>query len=494
MQSSHFILPPLMVRVGPPIRYTRRTALEHVKVSEMVAALSYALDLTEGQPLGHSARVCMLGMRLAAEIGMPVRERAELYYALLMKDAGCSSNASRLFHIVAADEIRAKRDVKTTDWTRVGFESMEYALGHVGRSGPVLGRLAALARVAAKGKTDACELVKIRCERGANIARRMGFSERVAAGIHALDEQWNGAGYPDHLEGEAIPLYARIALLCQTLEVFWREAGEIRALEVARKRAGRWFDPALVRAAESVAVRGELWEGLDASTLLADVWALEPEETSLFLTEARVDEICGAFADVVDAKSPFTYRHSTGVAEAAVRIGETLGMTPAEVTLLRRAGLLHDIGKLHVPNTILEKPGKLDAAEWTVVKRHPYYSWQILRRIPKFQRLSEVAACHHERLDGRGYFRSYDETRLDLPSRVLAVADVYDALAAKRPYREALPLETVLGMMRKDAGQALDGECVEALASAMSTTASLGNLAMALGQSVAVECAAAMVY
>jgi putative nucleotidyltransferase with HDIG domain len=468
--------------------------LEHVKVAEMVAALSYALDLTEGQPMGHSARVCILGMRLAAEIGMAVGDRAELYYALLIKDAGCSSNASRLFHIVAGDEIRAKRDVKTTDWTRVGFESMQYAVNHVGVGRPFLERVATLARAAVKRKTDSTELVKIRCERGANIARRMGFNERVSAGIHSLDEQWDGAGYPEHLEGEAIPLYSRIALLCQTLEVFWREAGETRAVEVVRERAGRWFDPALVRAVESLAARGALWEGLESSSLLADVWALEPVETSLFLTEARVDEICGAFAEVVDAKSPFTFRHSNGVAEAAVRIAETLGMTSDEVTLLRRAGLLHDIGKLSVPNSILEKPGKLDAEEWAVVKQHPYYSWQILRKVPRFGRLSEVAACHHERLDGRGYFRSYDETKLDLPSRVLAVADVYDALAARRPYREALPLETVLGIMRKDAGQALDGACVEALATAMSGSASLGNLVMGVGQSVAVECEASKVY
>lgn len=468
--------------------------MEHVKVAEMVAALSYALDLTEGQPMGHSARVCILGMRLAAEIGMAVGDRAELYYALLIKDAGCSSNASRLFHIVAGDEIRAKRDVKTTDWTRVGFESMQYAVNHVGVGRPFLERVATLARAAVKRKTDSTELVKIRCERGANIARRMGFNERVSAGIHSLDEQWDGAGYPEHLEGEAIPLYSRIALLCQTLEVFWREAGETRAVEVVRERAGRWFDPALVRAVESLAARGALWEGLESSSLLADVWALEPVETSLFLTEARVDEICGAFAEVVDAKSPFTFRHSNGVAEAAVRIAETLGMTSDEVTLLRRAGLLHDIGKLSVPNSILEKPGKLDAEEWAVVKQHPYYSWQILRKVPRFGRLSEVAACHHERLDGRGYFRSYDETKLDLPSRVLAVADVYDALAARRPYREALPLETVLGIMRKDAGQALDGACVEALATAMSGSASLGNLVMGVGQSVAVECEASKVY
>lgn len=459
--------------------------MENIRVSELVAALSYALDLTEGQPMGHSARVCMLGMRVAAEIGMTLEERAGLYYALLIKDAGCSSNASRLFHIVAADEIRAKRDVKTTDWTRVGFESLRYAVAHVATGKPFVERVAALARVAANRNTDSCELVKIRCERGASIARRMGFGKAVADGIYSLDEQWNGSGYPDHLRGGEIPLFSRIALLCQTLEVFWREHGADRALEVIELRAGRWFEPELVRAAASLAERDLLWEGLDSPKLLESVWELEPEEKRLPLTRARMDDICLAFAEVVDAKSPFTYRHSNGVAEAAVAIGQTLGMADDDLRLLRRAGLLHDIGKLSVPNTILEKPAKLDAEEWAIVKRHPYYSWEILRRVPGFGKLSEVAASHHERLDGKGYFRSLEGAQLDVPSRILAVADVFDALAAKRPYRDALPLDTVLEMMRKDAPHALDAECLEALATTMNR--SLGHLSVSAGESAVLE-------
>jgi HD-GYP domain-containing protein (c-di-GMP phosphodiesterase class II) len=440
--------------------------MEHAKVSEMVGALSYALDLTEGQPMGHSARVCTLGMRIAAEIGMPLAERAELYYTLLIKDAGCSSNASRLFQILAADEIRAKRDVKRTDWTRVGFDSLQYAITHVAVGKPFLEKVAALARVAIQRKADSLEIVKIRCERGASVARRMGFSERVAAGIHSLDEHWDGGGHPDHLRGAEIPTFARIALLSQTLEVYWREDNGAAALEVARRRAGRWFDPELVTAAEALAKRGALWTGLDAETLLEDVWALEPVAMRLVLTEERMEEICLAFAEVVDAKSPFTYRDSNGVAAAAVGIAKTMGMDAAAVAMIRRAALLHDIGKLSVPNSILEKPGKLSAGEWTVVKQHPAYSHEILRRIPGFGPLAEVAASHHERLDGKGYWRGYDASRLDLPSRILAVADVYDALAARRPYREALPLEDVMGILRKDTPHALDGECVEALGAA----------------------------
>src|SRR3984957_6456500 len=118
-----------------------RQAAPDVRLSQIISALSYALDLAEGRPMGHSVRSCILGMRLAEHIGVSTADRADLFYALLLKDAGCSSNASKLFHIVAADEIRAKRDVKLTDWTRVGWESLQYALTHVATGAPFLERM-----------------------------------------------------------------------------------------------------------------------------------------------------------------------------------------------------------------------------------------------------------------------------------------------------------------------------------------------------------------
>src|SRR5271155_4757958 len=224
-----------------------------VRISQILSALSYALDLTEGRPMGHSVRSCLIGMRLAETIGLSVAEKGDLYYALLLKDAGCSSNSSKLFHILSADEIRAKRDVKMTDWTRVGWDSLQYALTHVATGAPFLERVRTLVRVAAKQQTESSALVKIRCERGASIARRIGFSEPVAQAIHSLDEHWNGGGYPDGLRGEEIPLFARIMNLSQTLEVFLVNRGKAAAIEIAKKRSGRWFDPELVRAAASLA-------------------------------------------------------------------------------------------------------------------------------------------------------------------------------------------------------------------------------------------------
>jgi putative nucleotidyltransferase with HDIG domain len=455
------------------------------RASDVIAALSFALDLTEGQVPGHAVQSCMIGMRLADEIGLPPDVRADLYYALLLKDAGCSSNASKLFHIINADEIRAKGDVKDKDWTRIAWESVRYAVDHVATSAPFLERVRTLLRVAANHRTDSCALVKIRCERGSSIARRMGFSESAAAAIYSLDEHWNGGGYPNALHGREIPLLSRIVSLAQTLAVFYAGHGPVAALDAMEKRAGRWFDPDLVKAASSLAHKQALWSGLDSENIIAHVIALEPEERRLTLDETMLDNICLAFSEVIDAKSPFTYRHSNGVAQAAVSIARKLGLPEPEVNSVRRAALLHDVGKLGVPNTILEKPDKLTAPEWEVVKKHPFYTLEILRRIPGFHELSDMAAAHHEKLDGSGYFRNWDARQLSVPARILAVADVYDALAARRPYRDAMPMEAVFHLMHKEAPHALDGDCLEALETSQGDagTSSLAALSAVFGGS-----------
>jgi HD-GYP domain-containing protein (c-di-GMP phosphodiesterase class II) len=439
---------------------------DSIRTSELISALSYALDLTEGRSMGHSVRTCVMGMRLAQHIGLSMEEQADLYYALLLKDAGCSSNSSRLFHILNADEIRAKRDVKTTDWTKVGFESLNFALTHVAMESPLPQRMWKLLQVAATQQADSRDLVKIRCERGSYIAKKLGFSDAVAEGIHSLDEHWNGGGYPNHLLGEEIPIFSRIANLCQTLEVFYEARGEEDALDAVQARSGRWFDPDLVAATMSLSKQGILWLGLDSKDLLENVLVMEPEERRLIADDATVDSICLAFADIIDAKSPFTYQHSNGVADAAMDIAIHFGMNEFEKKQLRRAALMHDIGKLSVPNSILEKPGKLTDEEWQVVRDHPYYTFQILKRVPAFKSFSSDAAAHHERLDGSGYWRRLSGDSISTVARILSVADVFDALRAKRPYRDALPLEKVFSIMRKESPKALDLPCLEALMSA----------------------------
>lgn len=413
--------------------------------------------------MGHSVRACILGMRIAREWKLPEEDLADLYYALLLKDAGCSSNSSRLYHILNADDLRAKGDLKTVDWTKTGWESLHYAVTHVATSTPFPERIWKLITVAATQQRDSCELVKIRCERGSMIARNLGFSDKVAAGIHSLDEHWNGGGYPNGLRGSEIPLFANLANLAQTLEVFYKARGRKDAIDAVRRRSGRWFNPELVKTVVSLCKDGRLWEGLEKEDLSGEVLALEPVDRRLTANDKTIDAICLAFAEIIDAKTPFTYQHSNGVADAALEIGRHFGMSEAELKKIRRAGLLHDIGKLGVSNAILEKPGKLDAEEFAVVRQHPYHTYEILRRVPAFADFCADAAAHHERLDGKGYWQGLKGEQLSLTARILAVADVFDALRAKRPYRDALPLEKVFSIMQQDAPAALDWACLDAL-------------------------------
>lgn len=423
--------------------------------------------------MGHAVRSCVFGMRIAEAIGVPLDLQSDLYYASLMKDAGCSANASRMFQILGTDDVKAKRHVKTTDWTRLGWESLQYALAHVRTGAPFLERVRALFDLARKQKKSGRELVQIRCERGASIARRIGLSECTARAIHSLDELWDGQGRPDGLRGHEIPLLSRIMNLAQTLDVFYVERGRAAAIKVARSRSGRWFDPDLVKAFRSVAKSESFWD--DIANAGTRVIAFEPRDKRFDGDEATLDNICLAFADIIDAKSPFTYRHSTGVAGAAVAIAETMGMSESDVTLIRRAALLHDIGKLGVSSSILDKPDKLTAEEWTVVRNHPSQTLEILKRVPGFSELSEIAASHHERLDGSGYFRNMSAEQLSFSARILVVADIYDAMAANRPYRDALSTESVFRMIGKDAPHALDAACFEALKSSPDLAASITN-------------------
>jgi hypothetical protein len=426
-----------------------------IPLATVVSALSHALDLSTGQRPGHSVRACLLGMRIAAEIGLPDQSRADLFYAILLKDAGCSSNASKLFQVMIADDLSAKRDLKSAEWNRMGLDTMRFAFTHVAPGKPFLARARALFDAAVRHNVNAKTLVKIRCERGFALARLMGLSDATAYGILNLDEHWDGKGFPEGLRGAEIPILSRIMLLAQTLELFVSKSGLRSALVVANRRRGTWFDPDLVSAVSSLAARGELWNESAANG------ATEPE--CVQSGEATLDRVCMAFANIIDAKSPFNFNHSLGVANAAIATARAMDLPRERLVFLRNAALLHDLGKLGISNAILEKPDQLNAEEWKEMRQHPYHTWAILRAVPGFEELSEVAGSHHEKLNGTGYFRGLNGDDLSLEARILTVADIFDALSAERPYRESLPREKVFEMMEQESPHAIDPSCLEAL-------------------------------
>lgn len=435
---------------------------EQLALSEVISALSYALDLTEGQPPGHCIRCCWLGMHIGQALGLDSNALWDLYYTLLLKDAGCSSNAARLCELYGQDDRSVKRDFKWVDTDNFS-QLVGFVLKHTGVKGQLADRFRRLVQLARDGEELATELIQTRCGRGADIARRMGFGEAVAEGIYSLDEHWNGNGKPHGLRGDAIPLNARIALLTQVLDVFYQIGGKQTALSEIRNRSGRWFDPELVNITCSLADDEALWDMLADEQLEARVLALEPEARHVLVDDDMLDEIAEAFGQVVDSKSPYTAGHSERVALYTDIIAQTMGLDESRRRWLKRGALLHDIGKLGVSNSILDKEGSLTNEEWQEVRLHARYTEEILERISPFQELALVSGAHHERLDGKGYPKGLLAQDISLETRIITVSDIFDAITAERPYRGPIPVPEALEIMGRMVGSALDTQCYNAL-------------------------------
>jgi putative nucleotidyltransferase with HDIG domain len=433
-----------------------------IRYSEVVSSLSYALDITEGQPAGHAARSCLIGMRIAKQLSLSHDENCALFYGLLLKDLGCSSNASKVCALFGSDDHQLKCDLKTTNWTNM-MDSVGYVMRNVGMGGTLWGKVSRVATLATKGQTVARELVETRCQRGAKIARQLLLPELTAQAIHSLDEHWDGNGHPDGLSGHQIPLLARIMGLAQTAEVFWQLGGPDAAFEIAQRRSGTWFDPELVNAFLGLCDDTRLLLDMASPDVAARAAVMEPVGFALPATDEVLDRLALAFSDVVDAKSPWTYEHSRGVAEVSEGLGRVMGLNGRRLRKLRWAALLHDIGKLGVSNLILDKPGKLDADEMAKMRRHTSHTHEILSRVEVFSEFAEMASSHHERLDGGGYHNGIAGDELSLEVRILAVADMYEALAAKRPYRSERTSGEALTIIDREVGRGLCPAAVAAL-------------------------------
>ena len=440
-----------------------------VYLSELMGALSYALDLTEGLPPGHCLRSCWIGMQVAIELHLDDEALSDVFFTILLKDAGCSSNAARIYELYDNDDLSVKADFCTVDNQSL-TQVAKFVWSHLAPQAPIREKLSRLVHLAIKGNELQDEVVTARCERGASIAKRMGFNDRVAEAINSLNEHWNGKGRPNHLSGNSIPLHSRIALLAQVVEIFYSAGGPAYALKEVYRRNGTWFDPRMVAALNLAAGKPSFWSTLKSDKLERLVMSLEPASHAIEVDDEQIDIIAAAFAEVIDSKSPFTSGHSDRVAIFVDAIASELGLSTHRRRALRRIALLHDIGKLGVSNAILDKPGKLTDEEWASIKKHPVYSRNILERISIFSTLATVAGAHHERLDGKGYPDGINKTQISLETRIITTADVFDALTADRPYRKAMPLEQALAIMEKDRGSAIDSECLDALKRAIENT------------------------
>ncbi|HEY3994959.1 MAG TPA: HD domain-containing phosphohydrolase [Mycobacterium sp.] len=423
---------------------------------EVLAALSLAVDLGLGQPMDHMLRSATMGTRLAERVGLGERERGTVFYTGLVMWIGCHADSheyTRWF----GDDIAMRHDSHFIDWS--GAPYRRFLLGNLGRGStlPKRAQLAAKVFLDARGNLGA--LVQSHCLSAALLAEEIGLGADVCEALPYAYERWDGSGLPAGAAGERIPVVMRIAQIADIAEVHHRAHGAEAAVAEVRRRNGKQFDPDIV-AVFTAAADDLLRDSEDVWSSAAGL-APDPGES---LSGPALDGLLRAMGDFVDLKCPFTLGHSRAVAELAESAGKCAGLPPDELDVLRRAGYVHDLGRIGVSNRVWEKPGALSDAERERVQMHPYLTGRILARVGGLKAVREAAVNHHERMDGSGYPNGVRGADLSVRDRILSAAESYCSSMEPRPYRDALDEAAAAKRLRSEAARGcLDGDLIEAV-------------------------------
>jgi HD-GYP domain-containing protein (c-di-GMP phosphodiesterase class II) len=431
-----------------------------LRLPELIAALSLGIDLGLGHPFEHVLRSCLIAVRLGQLVDAPADEREAAYYLALLKSLGCTVDAAELA-VWFGDDNAFRGDAWRIDMA--GLPLFGFMLRRAGAGGSPWHRIRITASLIAEGNSGAAESMAAHCDVAATLAERLGLGASLSAPMQQLFSRWDGTGTPK-VGGEEIALSVRLVTLAEVVEAFRSAEGPEAALATAAKRAGAQFDPELAAALQRHA--DDVFAGLDGDTTWDEVVAAEPAPSDP-IREEDLDEALGVVADFADLKSPWYRGHSRAVAELGADAAARFGLPAGEATAVRRAGLIHDLGRTGVPNSIWDKPAVLTESERERVRLHPYYTERSFARPAALARLGAIAGAHHERLDGSGYHRGLAGASLVPAARVLAAADAYHAMTEARPHRQALDPADAAEELRRDvrAGR-LDGDAAEAVLAA----------------------------
>jgi HD-GYP domain-containing protein (c-di-GMP phosphodiesterase class II) len=384
-----------------------------IDLTDVMSALSMALDLIDPRLTDHHRQVAFLAVRLAEEMGLPLEQRQHLALAAMVHDIGASGTkdaALRLQYAYLDESIREHSEA-----------------GYILLAGfPLLAEVAEVVRF-----------------------HHIPWS-RGAGQVHA---------------GRAVPLLAQVLQLADRVQVLINRSRHVleqvnRIVKCVVIAKDTIFHPDVVDAFLAVAQREAFW--LD----LASTWRKDSvlEEFRPLPVQGDGDallDIARFFGRVIDSRSRFTASHSAGVAAVAEAIGQLAGLGEDECSQLRLAGYLHDIGKLSIPNDILEKAGALSSEEFALIRSHTYHTQRVLERIPAFSEIATMASHHHENLNGTGYPFHVSAQNLSPAARIMAVADVFTAVAEDRPYRGAMHQDAVMAVLAHDAAAChLDAQLV----------------------------------
>jgi HD-GYP domain-containing protein (c-di-GMP phosphodiesterase class II) len=433
---------------------------DELRLAEVLAALSVTTDLGMGSAPEKAVRACLLATHLARAAELPEEQVRDVYYTTLLQHLGCtapSEDVTRLF----GDDVTLTPYFERTDETQPR-EALSL-LRVVGR-GTGAQRVRHVTRMVTTGQDTGTAILRSVCEVGTRMAERLHLGAGVEAGIRDNLETWDGRGSAYGRRGDDIALPARFSALANQAVIFDRLGGPELAADVVRRRAGRWFDPEV--AATFAAVGPSTLEHLAGADVWHEILAAEPTPVRR-VAAAGITDAAEVFADVVDLKTAVTTGHSRGVAELAAGAASLLGLGDGEVAELRRAGLLHDLGRVAVPDAVWLQRGELTTTQREQVRLHAYHSERILDRSPALRGLARTAGMHHERQDGSGYHHAAAGAAIPVAARLLAAADVFQAVTQDRPHRPRRSPEQAATVLESEAAAgALDPECVRAVVEA----------------------------
>jgi HD-GYP domain-containing protein (c-di-GMP phosphodiesterase class II) len=426
------------------------------RLAELVAALSLGIDLGFGQPMEHVLRQCLIALRVADRMQLDEATRSAVYYAALLINVACHSDAHEQAKWFG-DDLR----LKASKYQKRGLLAAAAAVASLGSGQPPLHRFRLGLEFMISGHREVEGMIAQHAKLARAFAEQLGLPGAVLDAVATAYEAWNGRGWPGHCSGQDIPVASRIAQLAEYLEVAHRLGGIEAACAVARKGSGKQFDPSLVGL---VCARApEILEGLESVQTWNAVIAAEPA-LAVVLSSEQVDAALLAIATFVDLKTPYTLGHARAVAELAQAAGAAMGLPPGDRATLRRAGLVQGFGRLGVSNSIWDKPGPLGAGEWERVRMHPYITERMLHQSALLAPLGTIVVQHRERLNGSGYPSGLSGMAISLAARILGSADAYQSMRERRPYRPAHSADEAARELRAQARLGrLDGDTVEAV-------------------------------
>ena len=428
-----------------------------LRLMDLLAALSVTTDLGMGQQPETALRSSLLATGLARTMDLREVDVRDSCWGTLLRHVGCTATASVEARLYGGDELVSRRAAQPADFGSPR-EMLRLTLG-TGR-GSGLKRPGLVAKGAVGNLRHGAEILTSVCDAASMLAGRLGLGDTVQDCLAQQFERWDGQG-PYGMAKDEVPLPARVGEVATQAVLFLDAGGPEAAITMVEERAGGWFDPEVADAfcKAGTALMGEL--------AAADPWQamLEAEPSPVSrIVESELDRVARCFADMVDLKAPYTVGHSSQVADLAEAAARILGLAECDVVTLRRAALLHDLGRVGVSSGVWDRSALLTRGEWEQVRLHPYHTERILACSPTLASLAPVAGLHHERLDGSGYHHGLSAPAIPMSARVLAVADAFQTATQDRPHRAARTARQAADHLTAEASAGrLDAECVVAV-------------------------------